>query len=224
MSGNLGPYLLGPNDVGQGIVRGDLRILGDFIPDESVDMVFTDPPWAPVTHSIYGDIARLASRVLKPRGFCAVYCGVAYMDEVMEQMASSMDYFWTICGYQPESNLVYNSKNVGCHWRPILLYSKGPARAPRFISDVWRTNRDKAHHEWGQGESLPTRYIDRLTRDGDIVLDPCVGGGTIPVVCKILGRRWLAFDIDQTAVDEARRNVLETQPPLFVLQAEQMEF
>ena len=56
-----------------------------------------------------------------------------------------------------------------------------------------------------------------------MVLDSFGGSGTVPAVCKMLGRRWLAFEIDPTTADLARKRVRETQPPLFVPQAEQME-
>jgi hypothetical protein len=40
----LGPYLLGPNDTDEnGIYCGDARELAKAIPDESVDLIFTDP-------------------------------------------------------------------------------------------------------------------------------------------------------------------------------------
>ena len=210
-----------PLEYRDAIVTGDARLLAERIPDESVDLIFTDPPYHPEHMGLYGLIAGIGARVLKPGGFCVAYCGVAYMDEVMRQM-EALTYFWTICGYQPESNLVFNAKNVGCHWRPILIYSNGKARAPRFIPDLWRTNRDKDHHEWGQGKSLPERYIDRLTEPGNIVYDPFTGGGTVPAVCKMLGRHYIASEIDPATAERARERVLMTQPPLFVPVHEQI--
>lgn len=205
------------------IVTGDMYDLAMQIPDESIDLVFTDPPYHPALHGLYGRLAEVAARVLKPGGFCFAYAGVAYLDAVMRQFAR-LDYFWTICGYQPESNLVFNSKNVGCHWRPTLVYSKGATRAPKFMGDTWRTNRDKRHHTWGQGQSLPMRYISLFTDVNDLILEPFVGGGTIPAVCKMLCRNYIGFEIDPDTAERARERVAHTQPPLFVPEPMQTGF
>ena len=57
---------------------------------------------------------------------------------------------------------------------------------------------------------------------GTIVFDPFTGGGTVPAVCKMLGRRYLAFEIDPEVAQRARDRVRDTQPPLFVPEPEQM--
>ena len=67
------------------------------------------------------------------------------------------------------------------------------------------------------------QYIDALTDDQSIVFDPFTGGGTVPAVCKMLGRNYIAFEIDPDTAERARQRVANTQPPLFVLQPEQAE-
>ena len=69
VAGNyLGPYLLGPNDVNQGIYTGDARELARAIPDESVDLIFTDPVYQNIDD--YRWLAETAARVLKPDSAC----------------------------------------------------------------------------------------------------------------------------------------------------------
>ena len=63
--------------------------------------------------------------------------------------------------------------------------------------------------------------IDRLTETENVVWDPFTGGGVVPAVCKQLGRRYLAFEIDPKTADMARERVRNTQPPLFVPEPEQ---
>jgi len=53
------------------------------------------------------------------------------------------------------------------------------------------------------------------------VVDPFTGGGTVPAVCKMLGRQYLAFEIDPATADTARERVRNTQPPLFTVLPEQ---
>lgn len=53
-------------------------------------------------------------------------------------------------------------------------------------------------------------YIEAYTRYGDVVLDPCRGGGTVPAVCLELNRHFIAFDVDETAVKPTRRRLGRT--------------
>jgi DNA modification methylase len=52
-------------------------------------------------------------------------------------------------------------------------------------------------------------FITRLTEAGDLVVDPFVGGGTIPLACKASGRRWLATEIDEGTVAVARKRLAD---------------
>jgi hypothetical protein len=47
---------------------------------------------------------------------------------------------------------------------------------------------------------LPRKFIDALTRQGDIVLDPMVGSGTTVVEAYLTGRQGVGFDIDPLAI------------------------
>ena len=81
---------------------------------------------------------------------------------------------------------------------------------------------DKRFHKWGQDEGPARYYIDCFTRPGDLVFDPFMGGGTAAAVCKVIGRRYLGFEIDPVMADVARRRVDETQMPLFRTELEQL--
>jgi len=54
---------------------GDMKSLGENIVDNSIDIIFTDPPYNEASLSLYGDSARLANRVLKPGGSLITYVG-----------------------------------------------------------------------------------------------------------------------------------------------------
>jgi len=65
-------------------------------------------------------------------------------------------------------------------------------------------------------------YYNIIARTpGDIVFDPCVGSATTAKACKMLGRRYLAFEIDPDVAETARQRMRETQPPLPGINAEQ---
>ena len=57
MSDMIGPYEL------DRIITGDARELAKAIPDESVDLIFTDPPYPREFLPLYGWLAETAARV-----------------------------------------------------------------------------------------------------------------------------------------------------------------
>jgi DNA modification methylase len=79
------------------------------------------------------------------------------------------------------------------------------------------------NHEWGKHIDLVARWTNALSETDALVFDPFTGGGTVPAVCKMLGRNYVAFEIDPTTAERARERVLLTQPPLFVVEPEQLE-
>ena len=63
---------LGPYDLDT-IVTGDARELAQALPDESIDLIFTDPVYWQIDD--YAWLAELAARVLKPGGNVLAYAG-----------------------------------------------------------------------------------------------------------------------------------------------------
>ena len=54
---------------------GNMQTLGENIPVDSIDLIFTDPPYNETSLSLYGELASLADRVLKPGGSLVTYAG-----------------------------------------------------------------------------------------------------------------------------------------------------
>jgi DNA modification methylase len=224
----LGPYELGPtDDPNQGIYTGDARVLTEAIPDESVDLIFTDPVYDRIDD--YRWLAETAARVLKPDRACLVWYGIGFLDETMRVLCEHLSYRWQLILFY--NNLVRTphvdagwSKYAGCLW-----YENGHMKARKGIDllsvpvfgDLESTG-GLVNHGWSKPIRFFEFWIPRFVKNDDIVFDPFTGGGTVPAVCKMLGHHWLAFEIDPATADTARERVRNTQPPLFVLQPEQL--
>lgn len=193
--------------------------------DNSVDMIFTDPPYLKEFLHVYGWLADEAMRVLKPGGFILAYCGGFFLNRIYRMFDDAgLTYFWQFVeGTQPGRGVfIYRVGILNMH-KPIIAYSKGPARLrvqgvhSRFDS----IGKMKAYHHWGQDVGTARYYIDHCSAIGDIVLDPFVGGGTTAVACEILRRRCVAFDIDLTALKTTQQRLIDPlvgpvwQPSLF---------
>ena len=229
MSGDyLGPYRLGPNDENQGIYTGDARELARAIPDESVDLIFTDPPYPKEFIPLYGWLAKEAARTLKDGRRCMALAGHVHLPTIIADMQQHLTWAWIIAQIQGNLTSAIFPERVWASWKPCLVYRKGKIdRRANFAMDCFRDTAaaleySKKFHTWGQGAPFFAYYIDRWTNPGDVILDPFCGGGTLAAVCMALGRRWLAFEIDPGTAADARRRVQMTQPPLFVMQEEQL--
>ena len=216
----LGPYLLGPNDVNQGIYTGDARELARVIPDESVDLIFTDPVYQNIDD--YRWLAETAARVLKPDSACLVWSGVKWLGECITAMAA-LQYRWTLIWWQT-GKMNWPWDYIYYKWTPIIWMELGKTKPARPIQDIRQelSTANSGNHRWGKLSSVISYYLGAFAPTDSVILDPFTGGGTMAAVCKMLGRRWLAFEIDTDTANDARRRVQMTQAPLFVMQEEQM--
>lgn len=222
MSDHLGPYLLGPNDENQGIYTGDARELAKAIPDESVDLIFTDPVYQNIDD--YRWLAETAARVLKLDSWALIYYGIGYLPETTAALSRYLDYEWHHVNYMPTLN-ARGAYRTFSNYRGLLRYMKGRAVPIRDARDLLIDGFDSKNngHGWAKNLDVVANWLQAYAGDTAIILDPFTGGGTVPAVCKMLSRRWLAFEIDPETAERARERVRMTQPPLFVPEPEQME-
>lgn len=221
MSVALGPYNLNE------IYTGDARELAKAIPDESVDLIFTDPPYPGEFLYLYGWLVGFAKRVLKPDGFLLMYVGPYHKDTVMSYFRGEPQYFWDYIDYNTHNSTIIWPRHTISRYKSIIAYRKiGSSALPRanVLGVLPGMGEDKRFHEWGQPEGTARYYIEYFSKGGEIVIDPFVGGGTTAAACVSCHRNYLAFEIDPATADRARERVRNTQPPLFTLQPEQLTF
>jgi hypothetical protein len=199
------------NPKGCGIHTGDLSLLHRLIPDDSADLFLCDPPYQEDAIPLYGRLAELAARKLKPGRLCAVMCGQMYLDRVMTEMAKHLDYSWLCAVTVDAPTCSILPRNISNKFKPVLLFVKRPAPAVPahpFLTDMILGKRDKEHHWMGQGVEQFRYFVERLTDPGDLVVDPFCGGGTVPVACVATGRRYIATEKDRGTAAAARARIV----------------
>jgi site-specific DNA-methyltransferase (adenine-specific) len=182
------------------------------IADNSVDYIITDPPYKKEFIPLYGELSKLASRVLKPEGSLIVMCGQSYLPEVINELCKHMKYHWCMAyltsgGQSPQ--LI--QKKVNVFWKPLLWFTKG-GYSGDHIGDVIKTppnDNDKKYHEWGQSLGGFKEILSKFTYPGQVIFDPFLGGGTTGVAAVSMNRKFIGADIDQKNVDVTRERILE---------------
>ncbi len=164
------------------------------------DSVITDPPYPEEFLPVYEDLAKACKNV----PLVAVMCGQTYLPQIMALMCPHLEYRWTLCYLTPGSQLRQWQRKVDCGWKPVLLFGKPQG----YLFDLVKSDADdKRFHGWGQSESGFLQLVDRLTKPGQLVCDPFLGGGTTAICSLALGRRFVGCDVDEKAVKMSQGRV-----------------
>lgn len=191
-----------------GVHRGDFRELTAQIADESVELVFTDPPYDGESAHLYEDAARIAARILKPGGSFIAYSGQRHLPTVLAGCSRHLTYWWTIAGVHSGGNQLLQKLGIRCGWKPLVWFVKGTrGDVQNILVDVVTGDREKDAHQWQQAESEAMYYIEHLTSPTGLVVDFFLGGGTTAVAAKKLGRPWIGFEVDATAAETASTRI-----------------
>lgn len=187
----------------------------------SIGMIYTDPPYLKSYLHTYEWLANEAARVLKVGGFVLAMCGGQDINKIFRFFDDAgLTFFWEFSLSLPHhGGFVWRhsdkgNKGVTVSSKRILAYSKGRA-VPRcnMQSDFLMGAKDKRYHHWGQDVASARYFIDCMSNADDIVLDPFVGGGSTVKACQLLGRRWIGFDVDPSAI-VATQNHLADKPAM----------
>ena len=194
-----------------GLYLGDFRKIGGKIPDASVDLIFTDPPYDRKAIELYDGLGEFAARVLRPGGSLIAYIGQIQLPDAVADLSKHLRYWWTCsCYHSGPSLLRMNEYGIVNGWKPMLWFVK-ETRGDKttFINDVATGSREKSHHEWQQSEAEARYFIELLTEPDGFVVDPFCGGGTTPAACIGLGRKWAAFEIEEANLARASERIRE---------------
>ena len=193
-----------------GLYLGDFREIGSKIPDASVDLIFTDPPYDRKAIELYDGLGEFAARVLRPGGSLIAYVGHIQLPDVLTDLSRHLRYWWTCGCFHAEAKARMTEYGIVAGWKPIVWFVKETRGDKRtFVTDVVTGAREKSHHDWQQAVSEARYFIDLLTQPADFVVDPFCGGGTTPVACIQSGRKWASFEIDEANFANASCRITE---------------
>jgi 16S rRNA G966 N2-methylase RsmD len=196
-------YSAGEIAAGIDLHVGDFRELSpNVIPDESVQLVFTDPPWDESAIPLYEAAAKEAARILKPGGSLIIYSGQAHLIDAGILLRQHLKQCWVISANNDNEDQPAQMFHLGIKvlWKPLLWAVKDyRGDAQNFVRDVVIGSRQKDWHPWQQPIDHAEYYIEQLTSEGGAVVDFMAGSGTTLVAAKRLNRPAIGFEIDPAA-------------------------
>lgn len=217
--------------------HGDCLELMKDIPDGSIDLILTDPPytmtkrgkscrpnWMPnnMGDNVFsGSIPdpklwmRECFRVLKDGTHFYTYCNT---NDVRKFLNVAEDVGFRL------HNVLTMIKNTGMpnRWylkncELILFFRKGKAKPINdMTSRDWfcvdmPTKKTGKLHITEKPIGIITTFVNNSSNPGDLVLDPFMGSGTTGVACVNTGRSFIGIEMDRQYFDIAERRINEVK-------------
>jgi DNA modification methylase len=204
-------------------VHGDAREVVKRIPSNSVDAVVTDPPWG-VNLDEYDDLKAFLDlrdelhRVMKPDSWLVFFFGVKRIYD-LTPLLEKFTYVWMLSyiftGY---ASAPHNPLGARTSYSVILVFAKGKPKAVKWRKDVFYADElpiveGKIMEPQFKPTATVASLVDMFTREGDLVLDPFAGYGSIPLICELYNRRWIAFEIDEVKYRVAEKIIQRKRVP-----------
>lgn len=219
------------DEIGGGLMRlinGDcLEVMKD-IPDESIDLVLTDPPYGinltpqrasgkfKNTNVINDDnlawLSKFSSEIYRiSKNIACVFCGWQHVDKFKQSLEHhfaikniliwNKDWFGMGNNYRPNYELII----VGCK-KNFVTKSNNKSN----ILTYRRLPPKSMLHSCQKPVLLLEDIISELSNVGDVVFDGFMGSGSTGVACVNTGRKFIGIELDEKYFNIAKQRIEES--------------
>ena len=201
------------------VIQGDCLEVMKHIPDKSIDLILTDPPYGIKADKGIGGFGTSKTDKHYKGGWDNNRPSKEYFDEIIRISKQAI-----IFG----GNFFADLLPQGNHW--IFWDKKGDIKFQNPYSDgelIWtnvklntvkkivfkqqgfiKDTKDERYHPTQKPSELIQQLIEKYSKDGDIILDPFAGSGTTGVACKNLGRNYILMEKEPEYIDIINKRLL----------------
>lgn len=196
----------------------DIRELHKKVKPNSVDFIFTDPPYDKEGIECYKHLADFAVHALKENGSLMTIVGKLYLPEIIDYMKKQgLNYHWAICFEAKNPRTQVHKANVHSCWKAILWYVKGgmPYERAQYKRDVVISPKKttRVNHKWKQSLEGWIEWMRPFVQAGDVICDAFCGAGTCAVASQYLKCSFIGADIDPDCIKMTRVALAEGYHP-----------
>lgn len=212
------------------LLNGDCLNEMKNIPDESIDMVLTDPPYGMSlkpqrsTGKFYKkkiknddnldwteDFFKEMKRILKKDSACLLFCNHHCVSEFIYHAKQN--------GFEIKNLIVWDKGHFGMggNWRPvhelILIITNGrfvcKSKNLRSIIEFKKLHHSKMVHPTEKPIDLLEHLLVEPDYDPIVILDPFMGSGSTGVACLNNNRKFIGIELDENYFNIAKTRIEE---------------
>jgi len=186
-------------------VLGDAKELVKLLPDSSIDAIITDPPWGVGFDEfddpdIFFEIEKELYRTAKSNSWLVFF----YTPKNLLRLSDLklFRYRWMLTYiFLTIGSISRNPLGGQTIYSIIPIFTKGkPKLAVRrrdvLVSDELPIVECNPKERQFKPTYTVAQLLTMFTKEEDTILDPFAGYGSIPLVCDLFNRKWIAFEID----------------------------
>lgn len=204
------------------------------LPDASVDLVVTDPPYESLEkHRAVGTTTRLKHSKASSNDWFTIFPNARFAELFGEiyRVLRRDTHFYLFCdqetaffakpvgeaaGFRFWKPIIWDKKKIGMgyHYRSryemILFFEKGKRKLNDLsIPDILEVPRIHRGYPTEKPMELATILIEQSTQAGELVADPFMGSGSTGLAAARVGRAFMGNDLSEEACAVTRERLLE---------------
>ncbi|MGB6528600.1 MAG: site-specific DNA-methyltransferase [Candidatus Nitrosopolaris sp.] len=200
----------------QNAFTGDFKVIcRKYIPDNSINLIFTDPSYDTQHLYLYEALGTECFRVLKECGSLLTYAPHYALPQIFDFMKKSgLSYWWMFTVERGSRTIRMQEQKLWVGWKPVLWFVKGKkVNSVNDIFDIVRSQSiDKELNIWEQPTIESDYFIQHLTEENETVLDPMMGSGTTGISALKLRRKFIGIATSESNFLESQNRLRQAAP------------
>jgi site-specific DNA-methyltransferase (adenine-specific) len=216
------------------LTRGDAVGWLRTLPDESIDLVITDPPYESLEkHRAIGTTTRLKHSKASSNDWFEIFPNARFPELFAEvyRVLKRNTHFYLYCdpetmfvakplaeaaGFKFWKPIVWDKRKIGMgyHYRAryecILFFEKGKRKLNDLgTADIIEHPRINGGYPAEKPPQVSSVLVEQSTQPGELVIDPFMGSGSTGVAAISNGRHFMGNDLCAEAIDITRARLVE---------------
>lgn len=206
--------------------KGDCLELMKDIPDKSIEIAFTSPPYNRKRNDKYknyndtledyfGFLCNFTDeliRITKNYVFVNLQKNYYNKKDIFEYIGKYAEKIVEIIIWEKTNPMPASGKNITNAYEMFIVLSNTPLKSnttytKNTITSSVNSDTTLKEHRAVMKQEISDYFIEKFTNENDIIVDPFMGTGTTGVSCKKYNRNFIGIEIDEEYYNIAKERI-----------------